>query len=555
MKKLCLAIITFTLWASHAIADTTQEARIDSLTREFVAYCGGKLPAGFTINEDSTRYNINLLEFIADPVAKRYFEQVGQVFMNEKAIASDKKVEIQNLSMERMELNEHGMQRVQQKAVAIPHVTFCLSVPYTYMSVDGKNNPVRLSSIMYRPSPFQFNYSAALGLGNLSTTIGIGALLLEGFKGLWNYTIGYEFDYGVLGCHPTVTSSAEAPTGAMPLDGNIKMFCSDYAIVVCPDYCGYGLSAYRQHPYLVQGVTARNVVDGYLAALDLIKKNDTDNIGGSWQLSDKFYTNLMGYSQGGSVALSTLRYLESGQVSKSDLNRINLREVYCGDGPYSPVSTVNQYVEWANMDEEKYHNLAYPCVLPLIVQAAKDAYDNGCMRTVKVKDYFSPEFIATGILDDITSKAVTVDQLNSKAAGHGIFTLDQVMSDKVVKKNAETGRIEVLTDGKELKCLMRALEYNDLTKGWTPYHPVLFMHLDGDLVVPYCNMQEVKKNMTFTHKVVFTDPYEVIGKMSPTWSLAADIMGNLDNPDHPSIGMFFYIAAASGVFHDMLQEK
>lgn len=29
---------------------------------------------------------------------------------------------------------------------------------------------------------------------------------------------------------------------------------------------------------------------------------------------------------------------------------------------------------------------------------------------------------------------------------------------------------------------------------------------------------------------------------------------NLDNPDHSSIGVFFYIGAASGAFHDMLNK-
>lgn len=553
MKKIFFAIICLTLWASHAMAATTHEEKMDSLTREFVAHCDGKLPAGITISEDSTRYSINLLEFIADPVAKRYFEQMGQAIMNEKAATSDKKIEIQDISMEKMELNEQGMKRVKRKSVAIPQVTFCLSVPYTYMSVDGKNNPVRLSSIMYRPSPFQFNYSAIMGLGNFIPNIGIGTILVEAIKGLWNYAVGYTIDYGVLGCHPTVTSSAEAPTGAMPLDGDIKMFCSNYAIVVCPDYCGYGLSAYRQHPYLVQGVTARNVVDGYIAALDLIQSGDI--VDGKWELANKFYTDLMGYSQGGSVALSTLRYLESGQVSEDKLKRINLREVYCGDGPYSPIATVNQYVTWANMQEEKYRNLAYPCVLPLIVQAAKDAYNSGCMRTVNVEDYFTPEFLATGIIEDLNSKAITTEQLNRKAAGHGIFTIDQMMSDQMIKKNAETGKIELNTESKEYKCLMRALDFNDVSKGWTPQHPVLFMHLDGDLVVPYCNMEEVQKNMTFDKKVIFTDPYKVLKEMTPVWSLAASTMGDLNgNPDHSSIGVFFYIAAASGAFHDMLNK-
>lgn len=558
MKKLLIAIISISLWAGQALA--ADEARIDSLAREFLAYCGNKTPRGVTFNADSTKYNIDLMEFIADPVAKRYFEQMGQCLLAENVVGSEKNIEIRGLSMEKIDLNERGVQRVKRRAVAIPQVTFCLSVPYTYMSVDGKNNPVRLSSMMYRPSPFQFNYSAKLGVGNFLFKPALWTVIVEGVKGLWNYAIGYTFDYGVLGCHPTVTSSAEAPTGAIPLDGSIKMFCSDYALVVCPDYCGYGLSSYKQHPYLVQGVTARNVVDGYIAALDLVKQNKSKNVDGSWELASDFYTDLMGYSQGGSVALSTLRYLESGQVSSENLKRINLRNVYCGDGPYSPIATIKQYVDWANRDDDKYRLLAYPCVLPLIVQAAKDAYDNDCMRIVKVEDFFTPEFLATGIIENLNSKSITTEQLNAAAKGAGIFTIDQMMSKNIIKKqlvteNGQTSEKIVLnTETNEFKCLMRALDYNDVSKGWTPQHPLLFMHLDGDLVVPYCNMEEVKKNMKFTKKVVFTDPYQVKEKMSPIWSVAANSMGNLENnPDHSSIGVFFYIGAASGTFEEMLK--
>lgn len=432
------------------------------------------------------------------------------------------------------------------------------------MSIDGENNPIRLSSIMYRPSPFQFNLNAGLGVGNISLW-GFDLAIIELIKGAWNAVFGYTFDYGVLGCHPTVTTSVEAPTGKSPLDGDIKMFCSDYALVVCPDYCGYGLSEYRQHPYLVQGVTARNVVDAYIAALDLVNDKNISGASGSWSFASDYYTDLMGYSQGGSVALSTLRYLESGQVSDADLKRINLRNVYCGDGPYSPKATVKQYIDWSNMNDEKYNKMAYPCVLPLIVQAAKQAYDNDCMHTVKLDSYFTPEFLATGIVDMLDTKRVSTSQLNDVTTLAGTVKVAQIMSGNFIKQEEVLDTIlnqkrlmnVFNTESNEYKCLMRAMEYNDLTKGWTPHHPLLFMHLDGDLVVPYCNMEEVKKNLPRdpSKKMVFTTPYEVKDKMSMIWDLIADKVKDVfDNPDHSSIGVFFYIAAAAGAFEDMLSE-
>ena len=570
MKKIIFAIICFVLCTGYAKAETDKDEKIQQLTEELIAYFGGKLPTGITLSPDSTTSNINLKEFLTDSVSKRYFEQVGQIMLTEKAVENEMKIEIEDMRLEEIpeEIQEvSALQRQQNqgplKAVAVPQVTFCLSIPYTYMSVDGKNNPVRLSSIMYRPSPFQFNYTAKVGAVKWIFISPIATLVVELVKGLWNATFGYTFDYGVLLCHPTVTTSEEAPTGKNPLGDKLYMFCSNYAIVVYPDYCGYGLSEYRQHPYLVQGITARNVVDGYIAALDLIKENKATGASGSWNLASDFYTDVMGYSQGGSVALATLRYLESDQVSKENLDRINLRNTYCGDGPYSPIATVKQYVEWSNMKEDKYHYMEYPCVLPLIVQAAKDAYNSDCMRTVEIESYFTKKFLDTNILKDLDSKRVPTWQLNRNTTAAGTRSVDEIMSDKIIVKRVDENTGEMVndfnTESNEYKCLFRALEYNDLSKGWTPHHNLLFMHYDGDGVVPYCNMEEVKRNLTCdsSKKMVFIDAVDVRLKMithSPAWSLIAELVQKVyANPDHGSMGELFFLAAASGLFDDLVK--
>ncbi|MCQ2289715.1 MAG: 60S ribosomal protein L31 [Muribaculaceae bacterium] len=564
MKKIFLAIICLTLCVGQMMANANSEKEMERLTKEFLAHYEGNLPTGTEISADSSSININFLEFIADPVAKRYFEQMGKVILAEQAADTEMNVEIEDLQLGQIMDMRESTKRGAHKAVAIPHVTCCLKIPYTYTSVDGKNNPIRLSSILYRPSPFQLNLNAELGVLNvINYRVALFAFMIELIKGAWNAVVGYTFDYGVLSCHPTVTTSAEAPSGNSPLDGDVHMFCSDYAIVVCPDYCGYGLSEFKQHPYLVQGVTARNVVDGYIAALDLIKSNNESGASGSWKLASDFYTDLIGYSQGGSVALATLRYLEGPQVSSDQLNRINLRNVYCGDGPYSPIATINQYVEWANSSEKKYNEMAYPCVLPLIVQAAKDAYDNDCMRTVELESYFTPEFISTGIVKQLDTKRVDTESLNKIIWAKGIRRIDQIMSDKMIKKVVETDdngvtkeKIVLNTESNEYKCLVRALSYNDLSKGWTPHHPLVFMHLDGDLVVPYSNMKEVENNIGRDpkKKMIFTDPYKVKDAMSPIWHLIATVIKDcFKNPDHGSIGKFFFMAAAAGVFEDWLK--
>ncbi|MDO4511680.1 MAG: hypothetical protein Q4B68_07690 [Bacteroidales bacterium] len=566
MKKIIYSIIISLVFSSAAMAAAVDyEARMDSLTRAFLAHCDGKVPAGFSMNADSTTH-VNLQEFFTDTVAKRYFEEMGKCIMGQEAVRKGIKMEVKDVKMEPMQHSEYAQLSVasdgRKRAVAFPQISFCTAIPYNYQSVDGQNNPVWLSSVMYRPSPFQFNLSSELGFWTLSG-VGMVANLIESIKGLWNLAFGYTVNYGVLNCHPTVFTSLQAPTGADPLDKDVSMFCSNYALVVSPDYCGYGLSGHKQHPYLVQGVTARNVIDGYVAALNLVDNGDVQGSVVRWKLSKDFYTDIMGYSQGGSVALACVKYLESGQVPQHTLDRINLHDTYCGDGPYSPYATLTQYIDWVNGDSEKYRKLAYPCVLPLILKAAKDAYAGDCMRTMDEESFFSEEFLATGIIDLVERKQLTSDEINDVVFNHGLTRIDQMVNKKVltrtkvIENGKEVEKVAFNTSSTEFRCLMRALEMNDLTKGWSPKHNILFMHYTGDEVVPSRNMEMAKNNLLSTGgaKLKFVDHNKVKEQLTPVWSVVnSQLIDAFTNPDHAKMGKFFYVAAASGALKELLHK-
>ena len=572
MKKIFFAIICLTLWSSSAKADDTKASEeMLKLTAEFLAPYNGQLPEGITVNEDGKSLTLDTKVFMSNPEAKRYFEQMGRLLMSEGSVETESQFEINSLQMNEISEEQRATVAAKQrlkgprKSRSIPQVTTCLYVDYTYMSVDGKNNPVRLSSRAYIPGAVQTSYTSKLGWSAAFIVPEIVTFIADMVKGVWNMVVGYTFDFGLLSCHPTVTLSDEAPTGDNPIDQNVYMFCSDYALVVCPDYCGYGLSEYRQHPYLVEGVTARNVVDSYIAALELIEgKTAATSLFGDYKLASDFYTDIIGYSQGGAVALATLRYLESGQVSEEKLKHFNLRNTYCGDGPYSPIATVQQYLDWSNGDDERYVNMAYPAVLPLIVQAAKAAYDYDCMHTVKVEDFFTEKFLSTGILDLLNTKRWSTAQLNKLTEEVGTRKIGEILSDKVIKKVKGVGNsgeereyYAFNKETNEFKCLWRSFEYNDLTKGWTPKHPIAFMHYKEDAVVPFVNMMEVAHNIGTgsSTKLLFSDVERVRQEMTLLWELAATYFQNVfDNPNHESMGVFFYIAAAAGTFEDMLDD-
>lgn len=385
-----------------------------------------------------------------------------------------------------------------------------------YQSKNAKNENVMLSARVYIPEPWTLPDS-------------------------W-----IKIGHVILNCHPTVTSNFESPTGSGAIDRDIKRMCGvhddvlyGWYIIVCPDYCGYGASSYLQHPYLIHDITATNCIDAVLAAINNseIKKSLEIN----WDL------DIVGYSQGGATALACTKLIQtSGRYS--ELNN-RLRQTVCGDGPYSTVATVKKYIEWgipAEYDGQD-KDLEYPCVLPLIVQAAKEAYGDGCMKTVNTKDFFSQEFINTGIIDMLTNKVTNTTDLNNEIRKKMSRQRPvDLFSDKIIYPNGT-----FKTESNEYKCLMRALEKGDLTKGWTPQKPLTFYHLPNDGVVPYANFEAAKEGFgNDNDNVRYVEAYQAHINLDEHYKLlffdAAVGFSNLFNPvyelvNHAEGGTLFYI--------------
>lgn len=403
---------------------------------------------------------------------------------------------IPDSTYQRTQASKKGMHKASMldaSGFASYHITY----KYTYMSIDGNNNPTRLSGVIYAPEK-------------------------------------KDIEFGMLNCHPTVTSNPEAPTGSVAPDAAVRAMADEKCLVVCPDYCGYGISAYKQHPYLIQDVTARNCIDGYLAAIDYIKSVQKTM---TYTFAGNFHTLVTGYSQGGSAALACHKMLESGIYSQDDLKIINHTKTFCGDGPYSTRATIEQYLEWANSSNPDKQNLAYPCVLPLIGMAAKDSYDKDCMHTIELEDLYTPEFLATGIVDDVRSTAVTTEALNKKVAANGFTKIYEMMSDKIFKQDKTNGKWVFNTETNAYKCLMRALDKNDLTKGWKPQKPIKFLHYKDDLVVPYRNMELIQAQ-NWGDKVEFIEANTAYGNIGLLWSLG---LPDKKEFSHVTIGTVFYI--------------
>ena len=89
----------------------------------------------------------------------------------------------------------------------------------------------------------------------------------------------------LIGCHITITDDAKAPSnfGISDAASDVGMLMmhavdgdspSSKALVIMPDYEGYGGTVKRTHPYLCQELTARQVVDAVRAGMKLFKEQN-----------------------------------------------------------------------------------------------------------------------------------------------------------------------------------------------------------------------------------------------------------------------------------------
>ncbi len=346
---------------------------------------------------------------------------------------------------------------------------------------------------------------------------------------------GYKFNNVIIGCHCTITSNKECPSlysesGSFQSDVNMMQYYASfgkgrpkkdnddpayYNIVVMPDYEGYGVSKYSPHPYLYQELTARQVVDAVRYGLALFKagrfQNDDDYSVGTAQSWPKCMRNgwgviPIGASQGGSVAMAVQRYIEQNDLE----TELPLIGSVCCDGPYDPVATLRYYMTADNASGHKAEWLTMPVAIALIVKGMLDT--NPLMMRYNAEEYFTSDFFKTQLMeciewksnpsmekttDDITEMLKDFyDKEEDNASpslrrivdSNGRMWLRYALTPEALEyfRNFPT---DVPTDRGVMEDLHRALDSNNLTKNWTPQHPICLFHSKKDTVVPYVNYQ------------------------------------------------------------------
>ena len=101
------------------------------------------------------------------------------------------------------------------------------------------------------------------------------------------------------------------------------------------------------------------------------------------------------------MALATQRFIEQNNLT----DELHLGGSVCGDGPYDPIATLLYYVKQYRDGDP----LSMPVVMPLILKGMCDS--NPYMKNHQVSDYLKPSFLNSGILNWLTDKIKTTDDI------------------------------------------------------------------------------------------------------------------------------------------------
>ena len=406
---------------------------------------------------------------------------------------------------------------------------------YTYPSVDADGNPVRLSAMMGIP----VNTVLEDYFDIISSTFSVFP---------WGNKIAPDWKVRpsnvVIGCHVTITSNWECPTSYesygnssllgfdnFSTDAGMMLFYTRYdvlrqpcCLVILPDYEGYGNTVDRPHPYLYQELTARQCVDATRYGLALY--NSKVASGDARQLENDWKTVCVGFSQGGSVSLATHKYIETNGLT----DELHFAGSVCGDGPYSPVDHLLYYMtddgttyDGDNKTSHKAGRVSMPIVMPLILKGMLDS--NPYMRQYSITQFLQQNFLNTGVIDFIEAKknpsrkdqystvdvnkefrkiiltrthnGLTihkVDSLFPHDDGENVHgSLEYMLTPECYGDFVHLTKNEAMKNT-FMKDLVKALESNNLTKGWTPQKRIGFYHTTYDTVVPYVNLLTFIKN-------------------------------------------------------------
>ena len=255
----------------------------------------------------------------------------------------------------------------------------------------------------------------------------------------------------------------------------VLLFASNGFAVALPDYLGLGDNL-GAHPFPLGKINARSAVDLIVPARALATQRKV-------VVGSRLFVT--GYSEGGAVALWTLRVLES-QANSAQANsaQTNLTSpVFAAaplSGPYDLSGATRQ-----SLVERAPNATAFAARLYLLAYSVYSFHKN---RGVKLVDYFKPSMAAT--INDVFNKKLSDENIIKRLALTAFL-----MRSKNSLQNVVTPRFWNALQTRDTRDpLIRELQNNDCTN-WSPRTKTLLVALQNDQIVVSANTRNALQTM------------------------------------------------------------
>jgi len=310
-----------------------------------------------------------------------------------------------------------GLELAENKTMSLP--LFYRVTTVNYQTLDEANQPVTVSALIIYPLLRKITKVMLINHGTH-----LGALLVPS-----NYT---------------------APEEIVAASG---------ALCILPDYIGIGASSSHPDLYLNADVHGRTSTDALFTLLSFANQRKLN-------LSKNFDTYVLGYSQGGSVSLATLKAIQ--QLPANQQAQLRLKKVICGDGPYDLRATFESYIA----DGQAGKTMGLGAVVPFVINSMFNSYPDE-MAQYNYEDFFTPWALSTGIPQAIRNNTETVSDVRGDLQNHYVT---DILNMTYIQNNPEA-----------FDKLMELLDRQNLCTGWSPQYPLQFFHCNPDGTVSYQN--------------------------------------------------------------------
>lgn len=322
----------------------------------------------------------------------------------------------------------------------------------------------------------------------------------------------------VIDNHHTYADNVSVPSMAGSTPAGLAGFSKNF-VMIATDYLGYGVTVEERHPFMCQRQNALNSIDLLKVALEVLP---------DYGIHPVALFN-MGYSQGGGVAMAVQRELEAmmqtDAVISGLLSSVKVFATWCGDGPYDPATTGNLYYE-------KAEKVAFPALLPLLVNGFLSGAPDEVRKEYTFNDFFQPQLLAPAELTNpMTGDKIAYPGLEamiaSKLFDNDTASLIMVLAAGMRQDLGSFFSEEMANQKSQIaQDFFAWLKLNSAIDGWKPLFPISLYHLQEDDIVTVDNAVLAASTLGI--------PAERVHYYSSAWP------GMEKNNDHSTFGPLFF---------------